>query len=120
MRDHAKEYAPVKDGVLRNAIYLAYRDAYSDDTKVTYSISWNASKAPHGHLIEFGHWQPFVTTLLKDGTWVTTHVRLKEPVWVAAHPFLRPALTGSAVEAHDAMLARGRVRLPQLIAEYAT
>ena len=120
LRDRAKEYASVKDGVLRSAIYLAYRGAFSDDTKVTYSVSWNSRKAPHGHLIEFGHWQPFVTTQLKDGSWVTTHVRLKDPVWIAAHPFLRPALTGSAVEARSAMIARGRERLPQLIAEYAT
>jgi len=119
IRDEAKQYAPVKDGVLRDAIYLAYRGAYSNDKQVTYSISWNAKKAPHGHLIEFGHWQPFVTIKRSDGSWITTDARLKDPKWVPAHPFLRPALDGGAGPAFAAMVRRGRARLPELLAEYS-
>ena len=117
-RDNAIAYAPVKNGVLRNSIYLAYRPAYSDDAKVTYRISWNAKKAPHGHLIEFGHWQTNVRYEGRDGRWYTG-APLKQPKWVPAHPFIRPALVGSAAMATNAMIARGRARLPELLAEYS-
>ena len=118
IRDVAKIYAPVKQGLLRDAIYLAYRDAYSDDTKITYSISWNAKRAPHGHLIEFGHWQTNAMYQGRDGKWYVG-APLTKPKWVAAHPFLRPALDGSTAMARNAMMARGRERLPELLAEYA-
>lgn len=117
IRDQAKEFAPVRDGTLRAAIYLAYREAYSDDRTVTYSISWNAKKAPHGHLIEFGHWQTNFLYKDEDGDWKAGHP-LAHPKWIAAHPFLRPALEGSAV-AYHAMIERGRERLPELLAEFA-
>ena len=59
---------PVKSGRLRSAIYRAYSENNSKTgEKATYHISWNARKAPHGHLIEFG------------------------TVRAAARPFIRPA-----------------------------
>jgi HK97 gp10 family phage protein len=114
-RDEAKLLAPVKDGVLRDSIYLAFRDARSTGDIVTYSITWNHSKAPHGHLIEFGHWQPFKVISLPDGSYVTTGVRLSAPKWTPAQPFLRPAYTGSLVRARNAMMERARERLPELL-----
>lgn len=117
IRDEAKEHAPVRDGVLRDAIYLAYREAYSNDTTVTYAISWNSKKAPHGHLIEFGHWQTNYLYQGDDGNWHAAQP-LARPRWVPAHPFLRPALDGAAM-AYGVMIKRGRERLPELIAEYA-
>jgi HK97 gp10 family phage protein len=44
----------IKTGTLYNAIYQVYADNLSDATKQVYRISWNRTKAPHGHLIEFG------------------------------------------------------------------
>lgn len=41
-------------GNLHNAIYRAYSPERSKDTLKVYRISWNKSKAPHGHLLEFG------------------------------------------------------------------
>ena len=32
-----------------------------------YSVSWTAKKAPHGHLLEFGHWQPYVVAKIPGG-----------------------------------------------------
>jgi len=118
-RDNAMAFAPVRDGALRSSIYLAFRPAYSDESKATYRISWNATKAPHGHLIEFGHWQTNVQYQGSDGQWYSGEP-LKEPKWIAAHPFIRPALEGSTAMATNAMLARGRQRLPELLAEYAS
>lgn len=114
-RDEAKVLAPVKDGILRDSIYLAYRDARSTGDQITYSITWNHSKAPHGHLIEFGHWQPFKVISLPDGSFVTTGVRLSAPKWTPAQPFLRPAYTSSLVRARNAMIERARQRLPELL-----
>lgn len=116
LRDEAKVLAPVATGKLRDSIYLAFKDNRSSSRQVTYSVTWNASKAPHGHLLEFGHWQPFVTIKTRDGEFITTNVRLPTPKWVAAHPFLRPALDSAASRAISAMIERGRERLPELLA----
>lgn len=116
LRDEAKAFAPVADGVLKGSIYLAFKEKRSTENQVTYSISWNSKVAPHGHLIEFGHWQPFVVTQKPDGTFVTTKIRRAEPKWIAAHPFLRPAYEGGQGRARDAMVARGKARLPELLA----
>lgn len=115
LRDEAKARAPVKDGVLRASIYLAYRESGSNDKRVQYVIAWNGRKAPHGHLLEFGHWQPFKVAALPDGRFYTMKTRLPSPKWIPARPFLRPALTGAADRVRAAMIARGRERLPQLL-----
>ncbi|KWW37898.1 phage tail tape measure protein [Cupriavidus metallidurans] len=47
----------VKPGQLRNAIYRVFSESKSGETQKIYEVSWNAKKAPHGHLIERGHWR---------------------------------------------------------------
>lgn len=54
-------------GALKAAIYQAYSKDNSGTDHATYHVSWNAKKAPHGHLVE-------------NGT-------ARAP----AHPFLRPS-----------------------------
>ncbi len=123
LRDEAKARAPVgtdeggskNPGLLQRAIYVAYRDAVSTEAKQVYAISWNAKKAPHGHLIEFGHWQTHARYKGKDGNWYTG-AKLAVPKWVPAHPFLRPAMDAAMAQAREAMLQRGRERLPELLA----
>jgi HK97 gp10 family phage protein len=44
----------VVTGNLRDSIYWAKDDSLSSPFRAVYSISWNKSKAPHGHLLEFG------------------------------------------------------------------
>lgn len=115
LRDEAKLQAPVESGLLKSAIYLAHKEGKSTDSRVVYSVTWNAKKAPHGHLLEFGHWQPFVTIKV-NGQWVSTNKRREQPKWVSARPFLRPAYDIGSARAQDAMIQRGRERLPQLLA----
>ncbi len=128
LRDEAKLQAPMKSGLLKSAIYLAYRDAQSTDEQVTYRITWNATKAPHGHLLEFGHWrynmiingrpQKSLRDGLKRGKGPADHVppgALDVPVWVNAKPFLRPAFDVAGADAQKAMVERGRQRLPELL-----
>lgn len=58
-------------GRLASSIYQAYSADESAPGKATYHISWNAKKAPHGHLLEYGHIQRYATYLGKDGKWHT-------------------------------------------------
>lgn len=54
MYDEALLNVPMKSGLLKSAIYRVYSPEKSTAAKKTYRISWNKSKAPHGHLVEFG------------------------------------------------------------------
>lgn len=117
LRDEAKARAPRHEGTLAEAIYLAFQDEKSNDKTVQYAVTWNKSKAPHGHLIEFGHWRNYVVRILPDGSYVTDKRRpLKSPVWVEAKPFLRPAYDAALGRAKQAMIERARVRLPEILA----
>lgn len=60
-----------KSGNLARSIYQVYSKDNSSDTKATYHISWNASKAPHGHLLEYGHIQRYQVYVDKSGNWKT-------------------------------------------------
>lgn len=73
----------VLTGNLRDSIYRVYSPERSSIDKKTYRISWNARKAPHGHLIEFG--------------------TSRAP----AYPFIRPAFgrVGDAIVAGQARMA---------------
>lgn len=106
LRDEAKVRAPVDTGKLRDSIYLAYRDKESTETRVVYQVSWNSKKAPHGHLLEFGHWTVYGGKRGKGGV---------QGEWVAARPFLRPAYDAAIGRAREAMIARGRERLIELM-----
>ncbi|WP_084025862.1 HK97 gp10 family phage protein [Bordetella flabilis] len=128
LRDEAKARAPVAAGTLRDSIYLAFEDGRSTPTVIRYAVSWNSSKAPHGHLVEFGHWRynRFIDgkpqkSLLGGKTRGNGpqdhggHGALDDPVWVPAYPFLRPAYTAAQGRAKEAMIERGRQRLPELL-----
>jgi HK97 gp10 family phage protein len=136
-RDEAKARAPVfestkmeaganidkppQPGLLRDAIYLAYSENRSAPQigQATYSVTWNASKAPHGHLQEFGHWGTNMLVKGKKGKWVPTSAKLLKPVWVPAKPFLRPAYDAMGQAAIQAGLDRGRERMTEILANPA-
>lgn len=61
-------------GNLATAIYQAYSQTNSGPLTATYHVSWNHTKAPHGGLVEFGHWQRYQVVMTAKG-WVT----LKRP-----------------------------------------
>lgn len=107
---------PQKTGNLSRAIYQVFSQNNSSVGKATYQISWNARKAPHGHLVEFGHFQRYVSYLGSDGNFYTAvrpgmrgkgkpsknapqsvkdayYVLLPSPKQVAAKPFVRPAVS---------------------------
>lgn len=114
-----------QSGNLARSIYQAFSQDNSSPTKATYHVSWNASKAPHGHLIEWGHIQRYAVHLGKDGKWHTLVrpekrgtpkprrrasqaekdayfvMRKGGPKQIAAKPFVRPAQyqAGAAAQA---------------------
>ena len=108
--DEMKLRAPVDQGTLRDSVYRWHDDAYSKDGKQRYVIGPNKSKAPHWHLVEFGHWRVNVVTRLPNGQIVATTERLKDPVWVPAAPFIRPTFDAKvqmAIAAAKARLGEG-------------
>lgn len=94
-------------GNLQRSIYQAYSQDNSGPGKATYHVSWNHKKAPHGHLVEWGHLQRYAVFIdERTGRWVTdTDRKLPTPKLVAARPFVRPAMA-QAPQAEAAMRAR--------------
>ena len=89
----------IPPGALKRSIYQAYSADHSSAAVATYHVSWNARKAPHGHLIENGHW---TKTVGKHGP--------LKPHWVPARPFIRSsydAVGGNATSASGGVLDRG-------------
>lgn len=103
-----------RENQLKEAIYLAFdgRRSLLNEGYLVYGVSWNRRKAPHGHLLEFGHWMPYEAHQdAEDGRWFTpiitqarsrgrkraVGIRITEEAgpskgfFVAAHPFLGPA-----------------------------
>jgi hypothetical protein len=121
VRDEAEMRVPVKSGRLKSAIYLAYSPERSVNGQQVYGVSWRKTffgGARHGHLIEFGHWQPYQVVMKADGSFVTRKDRpLPEPKFIPAKPFLRPAMDAAGGRAVEAATERMRVRLPELLAE---
>lgn len=58
-------------GNLARSIYQVYSADNSRPGVAQYHISWNQRKAPHGHLVEFGHVQRYVVYIDKRGQWKT-------------------------------------------------
>ncbi len=84
-----KTYQP---GTLKASIYQKYSTDHSSAATATYHVSWNHRKAPHGHLLENGHW---LTQWGKN--------KLTTPVWVPPQSFVRSTYDAVAQRAIDAV-----------------
>lgn len=60
-----------KTGNLDGSIYQAFNNGSSGPGHAQYTVSWNQQKAPHGHLVEFGHVQRYVVYVDQRGQWKT-------------------------------------------------
>jgi HK97 gp10 family phage protein len=108
--DEMKLRAPVDQGTLRDSIYRWHDDSFSKDGRQRYVIGPNKRKAPHWHLVEYGHWRVNVVVRLPNGQIVATKERLQDPVWVPAVPYIRSAFDAkvhSAIAAAKARLGEG-------------
>jgi len=103
-----------KTGNLASSIYQAYSaDNSQPGGAQTYHVSWNAKKAPHGHLVEFGHLQRYAVIYDPETRRLFTDKSkpLPVPQQVAAKPFLRPAVAAKGAAAMQAMEDRFRAEL---------
>lgn len=114
MRDEAKLRVRSQSGKLASAIVLKFAAEWSTKREVRYIVTWNRRKAPHGHLVEFGHLRKNVITQLPNGQWITTDEKLPEPVWVPARPFLRPAQSAITPVAMNIATRAGAARWNEL------
>lgn len=105
-QQEAQARVRVKTGTLRNSIYRAYSERRSTPTHAVYEVSWNPRKAPHGHLIENGHWLVRGGKLKKGG---------KRVRWIPAQPFVRPAYEARKQAAARAAIERMRVKFSELV-----
>lgn len=91
-----------KTGNLAGSIYQKYSPEQSVPGQVaSYNVSWNVhsgkqiKRAPHGHLVEYGHIMRYKTIIAtsgpKKGQWVTIKSQPIPPRQVGARPFMRPA-----------------------------
>lgn len=96
-------------GNLAASIYQAYStDNSTPGGRATYHVSWNAKKAPHGHLVEYGHMLMYEISYDPQTRRFTTHKDkpLAAPRQVAARPFIRPAIAAKGAVAQQAMADR--------------
>jgi HK97 gp10 family phage protein len=122
-------------GNLDRSIYQAYSIDNSGPGRATYHISWNAKKAPHGHLVEYGHMQRYVyyqddagniRPMVRPGKEGTPKPKQRAsqavkdayyvpleggPRLVAARPFIRPAVA----KMNEAMDEAKRVALDYIL-----
>lgn len=122
-------------GNLENSIYYTFSQDNSSETRATYHVSWNKKKAPHGFLIEFGHWSYYKVVKLANGKWITPkrgngpkparnadqsvknayYIPREAPKWISARPFLRPAYMEARDDAQRAAQEEFNIQLIQLI-----
>jgi hypothetical protein len=142
VRDEAKVRAPIlkpgnegvdnqRAGQLRDALYLAFdgRRSILNEGHYVYSVSWNARKAPHGHLAEFGHWMPYVWAQDAGGRFYTPlegtqtvggrkrGVGIPQPnggFFVDAQPFLGPAFDMKLPRLHGIAAVAGAVKFSEI------
>lgn len=101
--------APRKRGVLAGNIYQKHIEEVSSVTSQTYHVSWRKrgkDDVPfYGVWVEYGHW--YIPRKPEGITW-KKHRADSKPIFVAAHPFLRPgyeAKKGAALKAMQERLS---------------
>lgn len=117
MYGEVRTRVPVKTGKLRDSIYRFYSSKHSGPWKVTYIVGPNHRRAPHWHLIEYGHYR---YNAYANGRWLRSKSSrgvhnlkgaLAVPQWVPARPYLRPAYDSAINRSLDAIRQRFREQL---------
>lgn len=87
--DELKIRVPKSTGNMDDAIYR-YRHENSGAANEFWTVGVNLVKAPHFHLVEHGHWQPY-KIIFSNGKFITTKNKLPAPKWIPPNAFFRPA-----------------------------
>lgn len=112
-----RQRVAVRSGQLYDSIYHFHDDKQSSQSRQTYFIGPNKSKAPHWHQVEFGHWRVNVILRKPDGTFQATKKRLPAPIWVAPKAFVRPTWEAKKATAINAVKLRMTERMKELMSE---
>ena len=113
MYHEMRQRVPVRDGQLYSAIYQWHDEKRSGPDRQVYVVGPNKVKAPHWHLIEYGHWR--VNKVIREGgRLIATTERLEQPVWVPAIPYARPTYEARAAAAVQAMMRRLKERFEDI------
>lgn len=114
------EGGSITPGLLKSAIYVAYDDRQTvlNPDSYRYTISWNSKKAPHGHLVEFGHWMPWKYMTDGKGEYWTVQVPQEhgpQGFWVQQKAFLGPAFDAQLPRLAGIAFAAGTKRYAELM-----
>lgn len=113
--DELKIRVPHYEGNLSDAIYR-WRDASKSGAAVeSWVVGVNKVKAPHFHLVEEGHWQPYKVIVGADGKFVTTNQLLATPKWIPPNAFFRPSYDAKINAALDAGLKSLQTNLSKMV-----
>lgn len=125
-------YDNQRRGQLKEAIYLAYdgRRTILNAGHYVYQVSWNAKKAPHGHLVEFGHWMAYKWAHGEDGRFYTP-IQGQHKVdgrkrgfgfpidgggfYVDTHPFLGPAFDAKLPKLNEIAATAGAAAFAEVM-----
>lgn len=114
--DEMRLKVPTDEGDLYGSIYHWFDDKRSTLERKIYAIGPNKAKAPHWHLVEYGHYR--VNKVFRDGgRWKASKERLPEPKWVPAYPYIRPTWDGMSSTAMTAMKTRMSEKMREVMRE---
>lgn len=116
--DELKTRAPTgPTGNLKAAIYQFHDNKDSRPGREVYLAGVNKRKAPHWHMVEYGHRYPY-KVIFSKGKWKTLkNVPSNDPRAIrGARPYLRPSWDARSRDAIDAMRARAALRFKEFAA----
>jgi hypothetical protein len=105
---------PKDDGTMLDALYR-FRNPNSGAAVENWTVGVNQSKAPHFHLIEEGHWQPYKVVRGADGKFYTTSQLLPSPKWIPPNAFFRAAYDAKIGQALNVGLLSLKNRIAQMV-----
>lgn len=118
-----EEGGSITPGLLRSAMFVAYDDRYNvlNPNGYRYQVSWNSKKAPHGHLVEFGHWMPYEYIKTDEGEYWTPKPLRPNPAagydgfWVEQRAFLGPAFDAKLPRLSAIAFQAGTVKFAEVM-----
>jgi len=98
--DEMRLRVPEKTGALKASIYR-WREK-QDNNRAIFYVGVNKRKAPHWHLIEYGHYQIYrVYWNAEVQDWRTIRQLLPTPIFSPARPYVRPTFDAKYKTAID-------------------
>lgn len=111
--DELRLTVPKATGNMEKAIYR-YRHENSGAANEFWTVGVNLVKAPHFHLVEHGHWQPY-KVIFSGGRFITTKEKLSSPKWTPPNAFFRASYDSKINVALQAGLDSLKAQLKEFV-----